>query len=43
MKQIPGYENYYITKKGLVYNQKYNRYLKPNKGPNGYMRVCLSK
>ena len=43
MKQIPGYDNYYITKEGFVYNQKYNRYLKPSKGPNGYMRVCLSK
>ena len=43
MKQIPKYDNYYITKEGRVYNKKYDRYLKPSPGANGYMRVCLSK
>ena len=43
MKQIPKYDNYYITREGRVYNKKYDRYLKPSPGANGYIRVCLSK
>lgn len=43
MKQISGYENYYITEDGQVYNKKTERYLKITKRPIGYCAVNLSK
>ena len=43
MKQIAGYDNYYITKDGKVYNKKTERYLKITQRPTGYCVVNLSK
>ena len=43
MKQIAGYDNYYITEEGMVFNSKTQRYLKITKRPSGYCAVNLSK
>lgn len=43
MKLISGYDNYFITEEGQVYNAKFNRYLKLTKTKNGYYFVNLSK
>lgn len=43
MKQIVGYDNYYITKDGKVYNKKKERYLKITQRPSGYCVVNLCK
>ena len=43
MKQISGYDNYYITEDGKVYNAKTGRYLKVTLRPVGYCAVNLSK
>lgn len=43
MKQISGYDNYFITEDGKVYNAKTDRYLKITLRPSGYCAVNLSK
>lgn len=43
MKQIKNYENYLITKDGLVFNTKLNKYLKIQTDRYGYKIVQLYK
>ncbi|PXV62627.1 HNH endonuclease [Dysgonomonas alginatilytica] len=38
---IPGFDNYYVTLDGKVFNLNTGKYLKPQKHPRGYLRVCL--
>ncbi len=40
-KRIDGFEKYYITKCGRVYNKNFRRFLKPQKYKNGYQYVKL--
>jgi len=40
-KQIEGYENYYISKNGEVYNAKRNRFLTGSPNPKGHYQVGL--
>ena len=42
MKQIKGFENYLITKEGIVINKKTNRCLKMSLQTSGYYQVKLS-
>jgi hypothetical protein len=42
MLPIKGFENYLITKDGLVVNKKTNRILKMSLQTTGYNQVCLS-
>lgn len=42
-KAIPEYENYEVSDLGRVRNVKFGRILKPQKDPNGYLHVVLSK
>jgi len=42
-KKIKGYENYSISTKGRIRNDKYNRILKQSIGLGGYYRVVLWK
>ena len=42
-KAIPEYENYEVSYLGRVRNVKFGRILKPQKDPNGYLHVGLSK
>lgn len=43
MKDIPGYEGLYsVTSCGKVWSWKTNKFLKPKKEPNGYLRVTLT-
>ena len=40
--QIKGFENYYISKTGDIYNKKYDRFLTPQLDTiKGYYHVCL--
>ena len=41
-KYIDGYENYIIYEDGLIYNEKFDRFMK-EKNDDGYMRVGLCK
>ncbi len=41
MKRIVGFENYILTRNGVVYRNK--KRLKPDTNSNGYLRVSLSK
>ena len=41
-KLIDGYDNYYITTRGRVYNDETKTYLKQSTS-HGYLSVCLSK
>ena len=41
MKQIKKYPNYYVTKEGLVFSSKSNKYLKPSFDKQGYARVGI--
>lgn len=43
MLKINGFDNYYITKQGEVYNSRKDRYLKPYTDNLGYLQVALSK
>lgn len=40
-KQIEGYENYYISKNGEVYNAKRNKFLTGSPNPKGHYQVGL--
>lgn len=43
-KPIKGYEDiYFVSENGNIKNEKFNRFLKPEKTKNGYFRVALSK
>ena len=42
-KSIDGFENYIIYEDGLIYNEKFDRFMKEKKEYDGYMRVGLSK
>ena len=41
--EIKGFENYLIYEDGLVYNQKYDRFLKHYESGKGYLQVGLHK
>lgn len=41
--EVKGFENYLIYNDGLVFNQKYNRFLKEGTNRYGYKLVCLYK
>lgn len=41
MKQIKGFENYYITEDGEVWSNNINRYMKQSKNSGGYLCVQL--
>lgn len=41
MKQIKNYPNYYVTKEGLVFSSKSNKFLKPSFDQQGYARVGI--
>ena len=41
-KSIEGFENYIIFEDGLIYNEKFDRFMK-EKNDDGYMRVGLCK
>jgi hypothetical protein len=41
--EIEGYNNYLIYETGDVFNNKKNRFLKPSKMKNGYIKVELCK
>lgn len=41
ISNIKGYDNYYITKKGIVYNIKTKKELKESDNTNGYKKVTL--
>lgn len=43
MKQIEGFQNYSIDTNGLVYNTKYNRFIKPFDGGDGYWSIRINK
>jgi hypothetical protein len=43
MKNVNGFENYKISKDGVVYNNKSNKILKPFLTDRGYFRVSLFK
>ena len=42
MKSIEKYDGYFVTKEGLIYSAKTNRYLKFSYDKQGYARVGLS-
>ena len=42
-KSIEGYENYIIYEDGLIYNEKFDRFIKQYKNNMGYMSICLCK
>lgn len=42
-KDVEDYPNYCVTKDGKVFSRKINRFLKPNRNPEGYLVVQLSK
>ena len=42
MKQIDGYEDYYVTKDGRIFSKKSNKFLSLCKDKIGYVGVCLS-
>lgn len=41
MQQIEGFQNYFITESGMVYNSARGAYLKPFKDQDGYLEVRL--
>lgn len=41
MKEIKGHENYLIDEKGNVFSKKSNKFLKPYKQKNGYLKISL--
>ena len=43
MKQIDGYDNYYVTDEGQIYNAKTQRFLRATPTSSGYCRVSLSR
>lgn len=44
MRDIPGYEGLYAaTEDGQIWSYRSNKFLKQNKGSNGYLKVNLSK
>lgn len=42
-KRITGFENYWISMEGVVYNAKSDKILKQSVGRDGYLRVGLRK
>jgi len=42
-KEIKGYENYLISDRGMVFNLKFKRFLKPSNDGRGYFYVNLWK
>ena len=43
MKQIDGYDNYYVTDEGQIYNARTQRFLRATPTSSGYCRVSLSR
>ena len=43
LKRIRGYENYFISHNGDVWNDRTGRYINPTPDAHGYIRVNLSK
>lgn len=41
MTELKNFPNYFVTKKGLVFSLKSNRFLKPRPLPTGYLRVSI--
>jgi hypothetical protein len=41
-RQLPGYNNYIITREGGVYSLRSKKFLKPQRNSTGYLRVDLA-